>query len=169
MANDGHPPSRPDGTNHGQDRKSITQPDRVKQTTETMWRAASLRAAGATFREIGEALGYDPTWVRTLVLRALEESKHESADLMRTQEGVRLDRLQRAHWPHAVGSTAPDGVVTPPDQKAALVILRVMDRRARLFGLDAPVQVEVEVAIGTTEIDAEVAALVQLLDDADRG
>ena len=154
MANDGHPPTRPDGRNAGVSKNTPTAPNRVKQTTETMWKSAQLRSAGATFREIGETLGIDPTWARTLVIRALEASQYEAADLMRTQEGVRLDRLQRAHWAQALGG----------DAKASAVVLRCMDRRARLFGLDAPVQAAVEVTVTTSEIDAEVQSLVRLLD-----
>ena len=159
MANDGHPPtSRYNGV-HGPipDRNSPTTPTRVQQTTETMWQAAQLRAAGGTFREIGQALDIDPTWARTLVLRALDASKYEAADLMRTQEGMRLDRLQRAHWANALGG----------DVNAAKVVLRCMDRRARLFGLDAPVQAEVELKYTTEDMDAEVARLVELMDRAD--
>ena len=109
-----------------------------------MWQAAQLRAAGLTFREIGDQLDIDPTWARTLILRALEASKYEAADLLRTQEGMRLDTLQRAHWRAALAG----------DVKAAAVVLRVMDRRARLFGLDSPVQVEV-----TADVDAQIVAL----------
>ena len=74
MANDGHPPTARYNGIHGPipDRNSPTTPERVKQTTETMVKAAQLRAAGATFREIGETLHIDPTWARTLVLRALD-------------------------------------------------------------------------------------------------
>ena len=159
MANDGHPPTSRYNGAHGPipDRNSPTTPTRVQQTTETMWKAAQLRAAGATFREIGQTLHIDPTWARTLVLRALDESKFDAADTMRTQEGMRLDRLQRAHWSNALNG----------DVKAATVVLRCMDRRARLFGLDAPVQAEVELKYTTQEMDTEVARLVELMDRAD--
>lgn len=159
MANDGHPPTSRYGGKHGPipDKNSPTMPRNVKATTETMWKAAQLRAAGATFREIGEALNINDTWARTLVLRALEASKYEAAELMRTQEGLRLDRLQRAHWPKALEG----------DAKAAQVVLRCMDRRARLFGLDAPIQAEVEFTATATELDQEVAHILELVKDAD--
>ncbi len=145
MANDGFPPTRASGTNHGQDKNSITQPKNVKQQTEVMVQAAQLRAAGATFREVGEALGIDPTWARTLVLRALEAAKYEAADLMRVQEGQRLDRMQRSVWRDAVNG----------DIAAVNTVLRIMDRRARLFGLDSPVKVDATVSVGPIDEDLE--------------
>jgi hypothetical protein len=72
---------------------------------------------------------------------------------MRTQEGMRLDRLQRAYWPAALGG----------DVGAARLVLRVIDRRARLFGLDAPIKVSTEVTYSTSDIDSEVARLAALL------
>lgn len=111
----------------GRSRAEPTHPARVRATLETQRRAAELRAAGATFREIGSALGIDYSWARTLVVRALEESTHESAELMRTQEGARLDRLQRAAWGAAIGGNL----------KAIDTVRRLMERRAALFGLDA--------------------------------
>lgn len=145
MANDGFPPTRASGTNHGQDKNSITQPGNVKQQTEVMVQASQLRAAGATFREVGEALGIDPTWARTLVLRALEAAKYEAADLMRVQEGQRLDRMQRSVWRDAVNG----------DIAAVNTVLRIMDRRARLFGLDSPVKVDATVSVGPIDEDLE--------------
>lgn len=147
MANDGQPPTA--ARRGGRSRNTPTRPDNVATTTDTMWKAAQLRAAGATFREIGETLGIDHTWARTLVLRALDATKYEAADLMRTQEGQRLDRLQRAYWPQALNGNL----------RAAALCLRISERRARLFGLDAPVQAEVEVVVGTQQVDEQMAEL----------
>lgn len=150
MANDGHTNTavarggRPGGN-------TPTLPSNVKATMETMTKAATLRAGGATFREIGEALGIDHTWARTLVLRALEGAKYEGAEQMRTQEGLRLDRMQRAWWSQALNG----------DVKAAGVVLRIMERRARLFGLDAPVQLEVSQApVEAETVDAELRTIM---------
>jgi hypothetical protein len=157
MPNDGQPPSRPDGTNHGISRNSRTTPKNVTTTIDTMQRAAQLRAAGATFREIGETLNIDHTWARTLVLRALDAAEYEAADLMRVQEGMRLDRLQRAYWPQALQGDLP----------AAKLVLSVMDRRARLFGLDAPAKVQAEVTVTDADaLDAELAAVEAILREA---
>ena len=102
-------------------------PAHVRATIDTQRRAAELRAAGASYREIGKALNIDHTWARALVLRALNEVTVESADLMRAQEGQRLDRLQRAAWTQAIGGNL----------KAIAEVRRLMRDRATLFGLDA--------------------------------
>jgi hypothetical protein len=130
---------------------SKTEPRNVKATTETMVQAATLRSGGATFREIGDALGIDHTWARTLIIRALEAAQYEAADLMRVQEGQRLDRLQRSWWPAALNG----------DVKAAGIVLRIMDRRARLFGLNAPEQIEVtQVPVEAEAMDAELRVIL---------
>lgn len=127
---------------------SPTLPRNVKATTETMVRAAHLRAQGATFREIGEALNIDHTWARTLVLKALTAAQYEAADMMRIQEGLRLDRMQVGLWGKAI-----DG-----DTKAVTAVIRIMERRARLFGLDSAIQVEVN-----DTIDREIVELADRL------
>lgn len=115
---------------------------------DLMVKAATLRAAGATYREIGQALDIDHTWARTLVLRSLDKAAYEAADVMRVEEGERLDRLQRAVWQQALGG----------DVRAVAAVLRIMERRARLFGLDAPTKVEV-----TSDADEQIAALADAL------
>lgn len=132
MPNDGFPAQRPNGTNHGRHVNEQTSP-KAMQTVETMKEVATLRAAGATFREIGDALQIDPTWAQTLAKRALAEAKYEAADVMRVQMGVRLDRLHRAYWGRALNG----------DLKAAELCRRVTADQRSLFGLDAPQRVEV--------------------------
>lgn len=146
MANDGYAPTRR-GRKGG---RSITEPKSVATNTDLMLRAAALRATGASFRHIGEVLSIDPTWARTLVLRALEASAYEAADLMRTQEGQRLDRLQQAIWGQALAG----------DTRAVTAVLRIMERRAKLFGLDAPIQVEMEPPPGHDEVDEALRVIL---------
>lgn len=149
MANNGLPAVRRTGTNHGQDRNSPTTPENVRNTTELMVKAANLRAAGATFREIGAELNIDATWAHTLVMRALDASTYEAADVMRRLEGERLDKLQKGSWIAACKG----------DARAALTVLRIMERRARLFGLDAPVQLARLRAEQESSLDAVVTSL----------
>lgn len=143
------PPGRPAA--------SRTSPASVHANTETMVKAAQLRASGASFREIGKALNIDFTWARDLVIRALEQATYESADVMRTQEGERLNRMQRAVWQQALAGDVP----------AVNTVLKIMERRAKLFGLDAPVKVETDISIGT-DVDAEVERLALMLESAER-
>jgi uncharacterized protein YicC (UPF0701 family) len=73
----------------------------------------------------------------------------------------RLDRLQRAAW-----ATAMQG-----NPKAILSILKIMERRAKLIGLDAPQRLQQEVTVyeGGTDIDREVQRLAQLLAESGGG
>lgn len=154
MANDGFGPTLPHRTNVRGKGRSKTEPKIVRNTLELMPRAAEMRAAGASFRAIGDQLGIDHTWARTLVLKALEEAVYEAADEMRTQEGMRLDRLQLGLWPQAARG----------DTKAALAVVRIMERRAKLFGLDAPTRMELSEAVSHEEVDAALETILGTLD-----
>ena len=123
-------------------------------------KALELRRAGATYDEIAQALGYATAQGAYLaynraIKRTLVESGSEEA---RQSELDRCDRLQRAYWSKAMAG----------DIQAGNIILKVMDRRARYLGLDAPTKQQVEVTTfeGGTELDREVARLAQLLADS---
>lgn len=92
-----------------------------------------LRMTGASHAEIGAVLGITEEGARQAVLRAMAKAREviqETAEEARTLELQRLDALQLGLWPMAVrGNT-----------KAALAVLRVMERRARLLGLDAAIK-----------------------------
>lgn len=102
-------------------------------------RALEMRAAGATYRMIGDALGISRQAAAKHVARALAEvddSTRETAKQLRRLEGIRLDALLRASWPKR-------------DQlEHAKIILEVSKRRARLEGLDAPQRTELTGAGG---------------------
>lgn len=123
---------------------------RVQTMTDGHWKAIELRAAGASYREIGAALGVTHVTARNWVLTAVDEVKYEQAETMRKVEGTSLDRLQRALWPQAIQG----------DAKAAQGVLRIMERRARLFGLDAPVKVDATV-VETTQADLEMEEMIR--------
>lgn len=111
-------------------------------------RAVELRKAGLDYRTIAHQLGFnDPKWAYRLVQRALDRTLREAGtEQIRDFEGDRLDKLQAAVWPRALQGDIP----------AVNAVLRIMERRARLFGLDAPVQVQatVETFDGSTLDDA---------------
>lgn len=115
-----------------------------------------LRRAGATYDDCARAVGYaTPQGAYLAYQRALKRTLVETgAEEARQQELDRLDRLQRAVWPNALQG----------DLAAVNSVLRIMDRRARYLGLDAPIKHDVTVeTVDPTSIDAEVARLVGLL------
>ena len=98
-----------------------------------------------------EALGYtSPNAARRDLHRALEAHRDEEAaevSVYRQQENERLDALLEAAWPRA---TQPSPVFDKErnvvgeelDMRAVDTVLRLMDRRAKLNGLDMPVKAE---------------------------
>lgn len=114
-----------------------------------------LRCAGIGFEDPRIlSLGYKSRQAASKdMIRALEERRdeqHAAASVYRQQENERLDVLLAAIWPFA---TSPVRIVTDrddpeaePEEKfdrsAVDVALRLLERRAKLNGLDMPVQVE---------------------------
>ena len=88
--------------------------------------ALAMRAAGHTFDVIGERLGVTRQAAQQLVARAVAALPVESLDAVRQLESERLDGLLAAVWPSAESG----------DVRAVDRVLRIMERRARLLGLD---------------------------------
>ena len=116
-------------------------------------KALELRRAGMPYDEIATALGYakgSGAW--HAVQRAMKRTLREGgADEVRDQELDRLDRLQRAVWPRAIQGDLP----------AVGAVLRIMERRSKMLGLDAPItaNIAVEHFDGQT-VDAEVQRIM---------
>lgn len=109
------------------------------EAAERQAQAMQLKLAGATYEEIATALGYSSkqaAW--RSVQRAREDMLRDPAEELVKQEADRLDRLQRALWTDAIKG----------NQGAVDRVLRVMERRAKLLGLDAPLKQEVTGANG---------------------
>lgn len=119
-------------------------------------------------------LGYaDSGAARKDLIRALQKNRDEEkaeASVYRQQENERLDALLEAAWPRA---TTPSPVFDKEgevvdhvlDMRAVDTVLRLMDRRAKLNGLDMPVKTELTgadggpLAMSTADPD-KVAALI---------
>lgn len=115
-----------------------------------------MRRAGATFDDIAHTLGFaHASGAYQAFQRAMSRTlTNAGTEELRTAEADRLDRLQRAVWVQALNGDLP----------AVNTVLRIMERRARLLGLDAPLRAEVKVEQhDPASIDAEVARLVDLL------
>src|SRR3972149_6778053 len=90
-------------------------------------RAIELRMAGFTYDSIAEQLGYaSKSGASHAVHRALTRMIREPTEQLRDLELDRLDTLQRSLW-----SVARGGDVAAVDR-----ILKIMERRAKLLGLD---------------------------------
>ena len=91
-------------------------------------RAVELALAGRSYDQIAHEVGYTNrgnAW--RAVQRALRDRVVADVDELREVELARLDALQAAAWPLAEAG----------DLAAIDSVLRVMDKRARLLGLNA--------------------------------
>jgi hypothetical protein len=88
----------------------------------------NLRCQGHTLDVIGQAQDppLSPQRIHQIVRRALVDAVVEEVELMRAIEGRRLDELQAALYERGING----------DVQAVACILAIMQRRARLFGLD---------------------------------
>ena len=116
-----------------------------------------LRRAGLTWQRIAEETGYaDHTGAYAAYKRAIKRTMQQPADELREAELDRIDRLQLALWPKAMKG----------DNASINTIVRLMERRARLLGLDTPIKIQQDVTTwdGDESIDRAVKDLAALLD-----
>lgn len=98
-----------------------------------------LRAAGLTFEEIGNQVGYaSRSGAKEAYDAALRYWGRESVDQLRTIEGERLEQL----WRFTFGRILSTPETTDEFVKLVNTAVRISGQRSSLFGLDAPKQVE---------------------------
>lgn len=96
--------------------------------------ALELRRAGRGYVEIGNQLGISKSAAHRMVTQALAEARQQiEAEVheLKSEELSRLDGMLAGIWPDA-----RKGNVGAIDR-----VLKIMERRAKLLGLDAPVKV----------------------------
>ena len=113
------------------------------ETIECKKRAAQaleLRIEGHSFSHIAEAVGYNSTQACfSAVTRAIREIIREPAQELVKIDLERLDGMWTASY-----KAAKNG-----DEKAVLSCMRIMERRAKLLGLDTPSKHELTGKDGT--------------------
>jgi hypothetical protein len=123
------------------------------KTADRRRQAVELRVEGKSWQEIADRLGYDSRGsAATAVRRALEQAVAElnvPLEAHRQLELDRLDAMQNALWDKVLAG----------DTKAIDTTLRLMDRRAKLLGLDAPQRHELTLE----SIDAALADVEEQL------
>jgi hypothetical protein len=120
-------------------------------------RVYELRIQGNTFEQIASEVGYSgPSGAWQAHQRIKSEWIFESIEEARQLELMRLDELQVAVWDRAINGDLP----------AAHCVLKIMDRRAKLLGLDKPGKVEVNKwDINAEDLDAEVERIVNIINE----
>ena len=119
----------------------------------------NMRLHGLTFdQEIARKLpemGYrrvSLSRIYAIVGKALRSCREQPARELRQLELLRLDQLQAAHYKAAMGG----------DAAAITRVLSIMDRRAKMVGLDAGVE-------ATSSLDEARASLAKKLEGLSRG
>jgi ribosomal protein L15E len=122
-------------------------------------KALELRRMGKGYVEIGAALGISKSQAHRYVTEGMGDARAQVAagiDEIRTEEISRLDAMLSGLWPKA-----RRGEVAAVDR-----VLRIMERRARLLGLDAPMRVGVGAGVAAsvgeegTVVSAEARVVV---------
>jgi hypothetical protein len=115
-----------------------------------------LRQAGHTWDQISKALGYkDPMASRRIFQGAFAKAVIPKIEEVRSIESNRLDKITLILWP----------LVEQGDIKAIETVIKLMERRAKMLGLDAPTRIHQEVIVweGDESIDRAVRDLAALL------
>lgn len=105
---------------------------RIERNDSRRAEALALLMAGLTHDQIAERLEVSRVDVTSIIARALADRPHTGVDEMRLIENARLDRAQAAIWTQ----------VLEGNHKAVQSFLSISQRRSRLNGMDAPMQIE---------------------------
>lgn len=101
------------------------------KAAERRLQAIELRKQGMTYRQIGDVLGCNESRAHQIVteeMARLNVERAESAALLVRLECERMDALHSTLWPVALAG----------DLNAVDRVIKLMARRAKLLGLDAP-------------------------------
>jgi hypothetical protein len=128
---------------------SLPDPDVAERETQ----ALALRRAGLTFDLIAQKIGYaDPSGARAAYQRALQRIVYSDVEEIRNEEKDRLDIAQAAIWDQVLHGEPP----------AIHALIKIMERRAKLLGLDMPVKIQQEITVwnGDADLDREIQDLI---------
>ena len=126
-------------------------------------KALELRSRGLSYRQIAQELGYSgPAGAYKAVGTGLDKTLREHSEDVRQLELERLDAMLDGVY----------GKATSGDDKAIHVALRIMERRAKLLGLDAPTKgimltAEIENLLELLPMEYQAAIRQRLLEGVD--
>ena len=125
-------------------------------TLEKEAKVLELRRGGLTFDMIADRLGYaSASGAHKAYVTACNRIVYADVVETRKIEMDRLDIAQAAIWTNVIAGEVP----------SVIALMKIMERRARLLGLDMPTKAQIEVNIYEHDaIDSEVKLLVAILD-----
>ena len=141
---------------------SVLDDARRKRQEARRIEAMSLLIAGLTPDQIGEKMQISASAVKALVNRTLERAHNRNVDTLREIENQRLDRAQASIWTKVIGG----------DLKAIDTFLRISAQRARVNGLNAPTNINLNLSI-KQEMEAALnelheVVMGEVIEDDDR-
>lgn len=123
----------------GQKNKNSRTSARALKTIKRRQEAVRLRTEGFTYEEIAKELGFqDESGPRKAVLAAYRESQQETAEDTEVLRRIESDRTNYWHRKLVEASRSDESDMA----KLASSAMAVGTRRAKLFGLDMPSQLE---------------------------
>lgn len=141
---------------------------RELETAERRAFVVQCRRMGATYADIAVAVGekfgertpkgYCDRHAHQDLTRELARTRKEMAQPIEDVREIELQRLDEMHsrlYPVALGTEA-----VPPDVFATDRVLKIMDRRAALIGLNTPQKLVVEDALTDEERARRIAAIL---------
>lgn len=132
----------------------------LHETIEKERQVLELRLQHATWKQIAERVGYASAGAAfNAYKRALVRTLQEPAEEIRAQERERLDRLAQYWFPKAFDPNDTDLAKT-----AGMMMLQIMDKRAKLLGLQTTVvKQDISITEGGNEFNERVKELAYLV------
>jgi AraC-like DNA-binding protein len=111
--------------------ESKTSPRRI-EAKERVTKALRLRRSGANYEDIAVQCGYNsPQAAQKAVAKEIRDMPADEAEEMRALIGDRQDRMIFALWGKAIKG----------DERAIDRVIAIDEKRAKLFGLNAPTKI----------------------------
>jgi len=135
----------------GRPKGQAPKPEVLEKETEVV----KLRRGGLTWDLIAQRVGYShPASARDAYMRASARIVRDDVEEIRRVEQDRLDMAQTAIW----------SKVLQGDTQAVNTLIRIMERRAKMFGLDQPTKIQAEViTYDAGGINTELANILELI------
>ena len=141
------------GPRRGRRKGRAPSPEVVAREQEVV----KLRRGGLTWDLIGERVGLSAQGAYVAYERALKRVVLDDINAIRQLETERLDLAQSAIW----------GKVLQGDNPSIANLLRIMERRAKLLGLDQPIRQQVEViSYDGNTVRSELERILHLTGDS---
>jgi uncharacterized protein YerC len=132
-------------------KKTLNEVEMLQRESEIV----DLRTEGYVWREIGRRVNMSTAGAAKAYERALKRILAPSLETHRAVELDRLDILQQAYWIPAISGNL----------RAADFVLRVIDKRSVILGLNAAIKIQTEVVTyDGSDLDAEVEKFAKLIE-----